>query len=496
MNKEYHGMVTYEELIDGIISKIGGKEKLLELSEEQLQGIWRKKQELTRLEINNPLIFYKPYESKIIKGRYPQDIFHRSMAKIRLFVGGNRSGKSRAGFIEDCWNAIGNHPYAENKVPKHGWIISLSFKKQVEVTEPNLRKLLPPSMIKTWDTTKGIIVLTNGSTIGLKSCEQDLDVFGGVSLDWCHCDEEPPGIKGKKIYDEILMRLLEYRGRVWFTLTPVSGMSWTYEELIERAVYDKDIYYIEVDTRENPYIPSDEIETTAKKLSADEIEMRLKGKYIQFAGLVYKEFNKDLHVINPFNVPSDWKLYRAIDHGINRNHPCVCLWVAISDREEYYIIDEYYETDKIIRENCNAIKIITAGRKVEWTAIDPATESRDPRSGKTLRNEYLENGIPTVALRSDKNLGIEKVKQLLLPDTVSGRPRIYIFSTCYNIIREFCRYKWRDYRGNEEQLSKEVVKISDDGLDALRYLIMTNPRYDLEYEEEQSQVVEKWYGVN
>lgn len=490
----YQAWPTFQEVLDGVMERVGGD--ISKLSDEQLKVLWKKKQELARLQMNNPLAFYKPYESRLIPGRYPQDLFHRNILKIRLFVGGNRSGKSQAGFVEDCWWATGTHPYMKVPVPNYGWIVSLSFKKQVEVTEPSLRKLLPPSMIKSWDTAKSMIVLTNGSTIGLKSCEQDLEVFGGVSLHWVHCDEEPPGVKGKKIYDELLMRLLEYRGRIYFTLTPVGGMSWTYEEIIERSVYDEDIFYVEVDSRENPYIPLDEIEKTAKKLSQDELEMRLKGKYIQFTGLVYKEFNRDLHIIKPFEIPSDWKLYRTIDHGINRDHPCACLWVYVSEKEEFYITDEYYETDKTIKENCEAINIITAGRKVEWTTIDPATEARDPQTGMTNRNEYRNCGVITRALRADKNAGIQKVRHLLLSDSVTKRPRIYIFDNCYNIIREFCRYRWKEYRGINEVRSNDVVKMMDDGLDAFRYLIMSKPRYEVYEQGETSQEVVSWYGAN
>jgi phage terminase large subunit len=450
---------------------------------------------MARLERDNPLVFYEPYESRLIRGRYPQDLFHSSLAKIRLLVGGNRSGKSESGFVEDIWCAMGCHPYIKMPVPNVGWIVSLSFKKQVEVTEQKLKKWLPKGIVKNWDNKVGCISLTNGSQIWLKSCEQDLETFGGVSIHWAHCDEEPPGIKGKKIYDELLMRTAEYRGKLWFTLTPVGGMSWTYEELIEKAPYDKDIYYIEVDSRENPYVPLDELESIARKLSQDELEMRLKGKYIQFAGLVYKEFNKDVHVIPPFKIPSHYPKFRAIDHGINRDHPTVCLWAAVGPNGELYVYDEYYQSDKTIRENCESIRAITAGDRIIWTVIDPATEARDPQTGKTNRNEYRDNGIPTRAERTDKNAGINKVQQMLLNDTVTGRPQLYVFNTCYNIIREFSRYRWHQYRGASDIRSNDVVKIDDDGLDALRYLIMSKPRYEIEqdYADESKVENEPWY---
>lgn len=489
---EYKCHPSYDEVLSGIVAKVGSVDKL---SDEQLRKLFEMKQNIMRMERDNPLLFYKPYESRLIAGRKPQDMFHRSLAKIRLFVAGNRAGKSEAGFIEDIWCALGCHPYINMPVPNIGWIVSLSFKKQVEVTEQKLKKWLPRHQIRHWDNKVGCVYLKNGSQIWLKSCEQELETFGGVSIHWAHCDEEPPGVKGKKIYDELLMRTAEYRGKLWFTLTPVSGMSWTYEELIEKAAYDDDIYYVEADARENPFIPLDELESIAKKLSQDELEMRLKGKYIQFSGLVYKQFNKDLHCIAPFEIPSDWPKYRAIDHGINRDHPTVCLWAAVSPKGEVYVYDEYFQSDKTIRENCQNILGITGKDKIAWTVIDPATEARDPQTGKTNRNEYRDCGIPTKAERTDKNAGINRVQQMLLNDTVTERPMLYVFNTCYNLLREFSRYRWHEYRGSGDQRSNDVVKINDDGLDALRYLIMSKPRYDIfEDEDNEERENEPWYS--
>jgi hypothetical protein len=41
-------------------------------------------------------------------------------------------------------------------------------------------------------------------------------------------------------------------------------------------------------------------------MSEEELESRCYGKFIAKGGLVYPEFNPDIHVIEPFNVPRDW----------------------------------------------------------------------------------------------------------------------------------------------------------------------------------------------
>jgi phage terminase large subunit-like protein len=486
---EYKPAVSYPELLKGILDRVGTLDKL---TDEQLKRLAGQKLELERLQRDSPISFYKPYFSQERAGYSPQDAFHRSEAKIRLFIGGNRSGKSTAGVVEDVWSALGIHPYRKVKTPNHGWIVSLDFPTSRDVAETKVRELLPKSAIKKWDYQERVIYLHNGSTIGFRSCDQDIEKFGGSAKDWIHFDEEPVGERGKRIYEECLMRTIDTRGKLWFTLTPVSGMSWTYDELYERSRFDKDIFVVEVSIFENPHLPKDEIDGIVKKLNPDEIEMRVKGKYVQLSGLVYKEFNKDKNIIESFPIPPDWKKFRGIDHGIN--HPTSCIWIAVNPVGEIYVYDEYCESNKTIKENCEAIRSITGGDRIWWTAIDPATESRDPQTGLTNRKEYQNNGILTRALRTDKQAGINHIKQLLMDNPASGRPTLFIFNSCYNLIKEFLRYRWRSYHGSENGKSNDVVKMNDDCLDALRYGLMSNPRYSVEeemYGEEEEKPA--WY---
>jgi hypothetical protein len=81
-----------------------------------------------------------------------------------------------------------------------------------------------------------------------------------------------------------------------------------------------------------------------------------------------------------------------------------------------------------------------------------------------------------------------------MDNPASGRPTLFIFNSCYNLIKEFLRYRWRSYHGSENGKSNDVVKMNDDCLDALRYGLMSNPRYSVEeemYGEEEEKPA--WY---
>ena len=57
-------------------------------------------------QVNKPNIFgYTPHAK--------QDDFHHADTKGRLYIGGNRSGKSYASVAEDVWWLTNTHPYIE-----------------------------------------------------------------------------------------------------------------------------------------------------------------------------------------------------------------------------------------------------------------------------------------------------------------------------------------------------------------------------------------------
>ena len=493
---EYQSHPNYEE----ILKEVGDIDLL---NEEQLKKLAEVKVEIARRKRNNPLLFYKPYESRTKVGRNPQDEFHRSQAKIKAFIGGNRSGKSIAGCIEGIWLALGIHPYIKIRVPNSGWVISLDFPTSRDVMEQKWHEWLPKSEIKHWDKQDRIIRLRNDSVVGFKSCDQGVEKFGGVGKDWIGYDEEPPGGSGYAIWQESLMRTIDTAGRIFLTLTPTQGMSWTYDEIYEMAGVDKDIEVINAEIYENPYIKEEEIAKVEKLISEDEKDMRLKGKYISFSGLIYKNFKKEVNIIKGKDI-REWYKYLAIDPGIG--NPCAGLWVAMSRDSripEFHIYDEYYEADLTIDDNARNIVSINGGDKIVWAVLDPwAGSQRSGVSGtttfETFNNALKKHSNGRIRLkridRYDKFSQISRIRQLLNIDEVTGIPCLTIAEHCYATIKEMARYRYQQTRSKvEKNLSETPLKILDHTMNCLESLISTNPRPEIFAMEEEMPEEVVWY---
>ena len=77
------------------------------------------RQQLERY-LASPLAAFRPWE---LKGFSPQRAFVRAAAdhRVRVFRGGNRSGKTTVGGFDVALHLCGWHPYTRFEGPVHWW---------------------------------------------------------------------------------------------------------------------------------------------------------------------------------------------------------------------------------------------------------------------------------------------------------------------------------------------------------------------------------------
>lgn len=236
--------------------------------------------------------------------------FHRCKKRIRWVFGGNRSGKTECGAVEAVWTLRGIHPYRKNRPDVFGWCVSLSQQVQRDAAQSKILKYLPKSWIA--DITmisgrkdapsSGIIdqikiknVFGGISTLGFKSCDQGREKFQGSSLDFVWLDEEPP----EDIYDECLMRVMDRRGDIFGTMTPLKGETFIYNEIYLNRRNNPQIWCEFMSWEDNPYLSKSETQLLSQSLDAAVLDSRKYGRFSKGDGLVYPEFDGTVHVIPP-----------------------------------------------------------------------------------------------------------------------------------------------------------------------------------------------------
>jgi phage terminase large subunit-like protein len=108
-----------------------------------------------------------------------------------------------------------------------------------QIMLPKFKRWIPPatsstSWDKSWDNANLILTFANGSTIDFVTWGMDMMKLGGVPRHGIFFDEEPP----QHIFNESLMRLIDYKGFWVIAATPTKGMGWTFDLLWEPARYD------------------------------------------------------------------------------------------------------------------------------------------------------------------------------------------------------------------------------------------------------------------
>jgi phage terminase large subunit-like protein len=449
-------------------------------------------EEKKRRMAENGIKYYIPLDES--KGENDSLGFHQSKARIRAIFGGNRSSKTVSGVCEDVWYATGTHPYKTIPTPNYGRICCTDFTNGIEkVILPEFKRWCPRHMIHHYDVEARTMYLTNGSTVEFMSYDQDVEKFESASRHWIHFDEEPP----EDIYKACKMRLLDTRGDMWFTMTPTKGLTWVYDLIYEQAGINPNIYTWLFDSLKNPYLNKEEVEEICKGLDPQEVEARIHGKFVQLSGLIYKEYNPDIHYIPYFSIPQHWTRICSIDP-----HPRICtvvLYMAVAtpqafimechknnitipkdfgmDGEDIYVVyDEIYKFEGLlIKDICDLMKAKEGHDYIMYRLIDNSANAPDPIVGTNIKEEFEKYDIRTILADKDVANRIWRVRGRLQAHT------LYFMRSCPNTDWEIRHYAWDEYKiGKDYKDPKEKPrKKRDHAMDNLGYMCVSSPRATL-----------------
>lgn len=224
---------------------------------------------------------------------------------------------------------------------------------------------------------------------------------------------------------------------------------------------------------DNPYLAKDgRYEEMLKALPDIQRKQLLEGNWDIAEGAAFTEFSNEMHVITPFAIPIGWERVKGIDYGYASES--ACIWGCVDPSDGTLIIyRELYRKGLTGEDLGHLIAQMELDDPFAVPGVlDTAAWAKTGATGPTVGEALIKIGHKL--RRADKNRVQGKIQiHEYLKLRQSGRPRLQIFNTCPNLIRELQSIPLD--RSNPEDVDTHA---SDHAYDALRYLIMSRPRIE------------------
>lgn len=158
------------------------------------------------------------------------------------------------------------------------------------------------------------------------------------------------------------------------------------------------------------------------------------GDWDIFDGQFFTEFKRDIHVIEPFEIPKDWYIYFVMDYGLDK---LAGYWIAVDYNNNAYVFREIYESNLLVSRARDKIKEMT-NEQIYLYLAPPDLWNRHKETGKSTADIFEEGDITLYKTNNDRIQGWLQMKEWLKPykdEQGCMTARLKIFNTCKNLIR-------------------------------------------------------------
>jgi len=228
---------------------------------------------------------------------------------------------------------------------------------------------------------------------------------------------------------------------------------------------------------DNPYLAeSGDYETMLLSMPEHQRKQLLEGDWDVNEGAAFSEFNRKIHVVEPYDIPNSWAKFRACDYGYGSWTGVV--WFAVSPSEQLVIYREMYVTKVTATDLADMILDIESDDgTIRYGVLDSSLWHKRGDTGPSLAEQMIMKGCrwrPSDRSKGSRVSGKNEIHRRLQVDEFTEEPQLVFFSTCTNCIAQIPSLPL-DKRNPED-----VDTNAEDHLyDAIRYGIMTRPRSSL-----------------
>lgn len=354
-----------------------------------------------------------------------------------------------------------------------------------ELRENHVRFLLPMLQgVARYKETENCFYFPNGSILKLGYCAAEKDVYQYQGQEWdvIILEEATHFTEEQMTFLTTCNRSVreDFTARMYYTCNPGNvGHAWVKRLFIDRDYRGEenpdDYVFISASVYDNQVLMNADpgYLRTLKNLPEDLRRAMLDGDWDVYEGQYFSEWRRDLHVIEPFQIPDWWQRYRAIDYGLDR---LACIWAAFDELGNAYVYRELCVSDTIVSDA--ARMILSAGDEpIAATFMPSDLMGRSSQTGVSIYETFSSAGLQGTPVSNQRVPGWLNLKEWLHPVVNENGvkvPRLRIFSTCTELIKCIPLLRFAE-KGDPSDASTEPHDITH-APDALRYLMDGRPR--------------------
>lgn len=313
-----------------------------------------------------------------------------------------------------------------------------------------------------------------GGVLALRNLD---DVSKYASSEFAICAVDELTKNPREVFDQ-LRSITRWPGiedtGIWGGTNPGDiGHLWVKKLWIDRQ-FDKEdpspdqFYFVKSLPTDNPHNSQsylNELKSLPEKLRKAYYD----GNWDIFEGQYFGEWNKEVHVVKPFEIPASYKRFRAYDHG--RTAPATCGWYALDYDGRLFKYREFYQKGLNVDQIAAEINRLSTGESYEYSVADPAIFANigfvDKFGGQTIAESFARQGIQFFPASNRRLDGWNLMHQYLFYDE-HHLPKLNYFSTCSDSIRTIPALVHDEHKPEDLDTMGE-----DHAADIDRYIIMS-----------------------
>ena len=436
----------------------------------------------------------------------PQEDFLASSEQEVLYGGAAGGGKSYA-MVADPVRYFSN--------PKSNMLLvrrsTEELRELISVSKDLYPKAVPGAKFlereKTW-------IMPSGATLWMSYLDKDDDVsrYQGQAFNWIGFDELTQW-PSPYAWNYMRTRLRTAKGSNLplvqrATSNPGgSGHSWVKKMFIDPAPYNEPFWATDHETGEelvwpgsssyavandlvgkpmlkrrfipatlfdNPYLADDGMYEANLLSMPDHLRRQLlEGDWDIAEGAAFPEFNRKIHVVEPYSIPDNWTKFRAADYGYSSYTGI--LWFAVDPYDEKLVVYRELYVSKVLAEDlADMVLEAERGEKIRYGVLDSSLWHKRGDTGPSIAERMIVKGCrwrPADRSAGSRVSGKNEIHRRLQVDTGTEEPRIVFFDNCKKTIEQLPTIPL------DKRNSEDVDTNSEDHLyDALRYGVMTRPQ--------------------